>query len=523
MKNLKKFGALLLTLVMMLSLSVTAFATEGDPTGSITIDNATVGETYSIYKVFDLTYAGAGETDNETTEYTGPVAYTFTKTDSNTALYDALVATDSVFVLTPSASDNNKYVVTVGKDAEGNEYTDEAIVAFVKTLVPNLTKAATDVTAISTEVKFDNLEYGYYYITSTLGTLVTIDSTLPNRTVEDKNEEPTLTKQVKENSTSVYGAANDADTGDTVDFKLTVTAYPGAVNYVITDSYGLGTFEVLTNSFKATVDEEEKTFSDIATVALTGDYAESDPALATGFTVTFKQTFLNTITDETNIVIDYQAILLGRDNGSLGAKNTAKMSYGATPSETAPVQTTTNTWNLNVFKYTGIEKDALNGAEFTLTDSDGKLVSFNKMFAGGSGYYQVNSDATDTLNEKVTTLISGEAGNNETGKIRIQGLDGGEYVLTETKAPDGYNLLKAPVYIRIMNGNVYLGTADENGNVTYGSNIQANQTVEVENQSGTELPSTGGVGTTIFYVLGGVLVLGAAILLITKRRMNAAK
>ena len=103
--------------------------------------------------------------------------------------------------------------------------------------------------------------------------------------------------------------------------------------------------------------------------------------------------------------------------------------------------------------------------------------------------------------------------------IAVEGLDADTYYLEETKAPGGYNKLAGPVEVEISHT-----VTDEGVHMTHTlkqdtTNVEK---VEIENKSGTELPETGGIGTTIFYVLGSILVIGAVVLLITKKRMNAA-
>ena len=144
----------------------------------------------------------------------------------------------------------------------------------------------------------------------------------------------------------------------------------------------------------------------------------------------------------------------------------------------------------------------LSGATFTLSkDAEGSnpiaLVS-----EGNNVYRVAKTGETGTVTE-ITT--------DATGKFTIQGLDADTYYLTETAAPAGYNKLAGPVTIVIGANGVVNGTTEA---------PQGVDEVKVLNQSGTELPSTGGMGTTIFYVLGSVLVLAAVVLLVTKKRMN---
>ena len=168
--------------------------------------------------------------------------------------------------------------------------------------------------------------------------------------------------------------------------------------------------------------------------------------------------------------------------------------------------TTTKTFELPVFKYTkdGEREKALAGAIFTLSKNTNgadpiKLVSVSTNNTTGDIYRVAKTNETDTVTTVTTT---------DSGKFTIKGLDADTYYLTETKQPDGYNKLSAPITVVIA----------ENGTITV--NGQTASVVEVENNTGSLLPSTGGSGTTLIYILGAILVLGSSVVLITKKRMR---
>lgn len=158
MKHAKKLASLLLALVMLLALGTTAFAAENND-GSITITNATVGKSYSIYKVFDLTYDDSTPDDVK-------VAYTYTPTGAGDAFLTALQGETSPFTLTDQ--NNGKYTVTL---KEGKTASD--VSSFLDANTAKLTAAATQTAAAST-LTFSNLAYGYYFVTSEVGTVLTI-------------------------------------------------------------------------------------------------------------------------------------------------------------------------------------------------------------------------------------------------------------------------------------------------------------------------------------------------------------
>lgn len=484
MKTIKKAFTMLLAVVMVLSLGVTAFAASD---GSITITNATVGQTYEVYKLFDATYSGTN------------VSYTITATGSNTALITALKSDDSVFTLTASATNNSVYVVTV---KEGQKESD--VIAYVKSIAhllgsPVATKKAAAAEEETTTVKFENLDYGYYYITSTLGTVVTIDSALKDVEITDKNVKPDTDKKVKEDSNGTLGQKNTADIGDKVEFTTTITAQPGAENYVLHDTMTAGlTFD--STSVKVTVGEKTLTAGTDYTLV-------TSPIDGCTFEITFTKSYLDSITASTTITVTYSATVNSNaviDGG--GNTNKTHLSYGENSDvSTTEKTTTTYVFDVDILKYTAGENDTrtpLSGAEFvlykTVVENEENVNYYAKVENGKLTGWTTNKS-------EATTLTSGED-----GKISVDGLDADTYYLEETKAPAGYNLLADPVTVVI----------DEDGKVKV-DNTEVT-TVEIENKTGTELPSTGGIGTTIFYVVGSILVIGAVVLLITKKRMSGS-
>lgn len=479
MKSIKKVFTLLLAAVMVMSLSVTAFATSD---GSITITNATEGQKYEVYKLFDATHSGEN------------VSYTITETDNNSDFIAALKSDDSVFKLTASTDKAKDYSVTLKDDTE-----NDAVITYIKSIANLLGDVVASTTAEGTTVKFTGLDSGYYYVTSTLGTLVTIDSALKDVEIRDKNTAPSNVKTVEEDSTNEYGGKNTADLYQTVNFKSTITAYVGAKNYVFHDTMPDG----------LTFDNASVTVTAGETILTAGkEYTLiTETSDNCTFEIKFSQDYLNTISEKTTIVIDYSANVNKDANiGSEGNINTSLLSYAddnytvKTPAST----TTTYVYEFDLVKYTGTTSNVLDNAEFTLSLNDTPLA-----------FVYDEDNATYTLagenDSNTTTTITA-------GSVNIEGLDADIYVLTETKAPDGYNPLDDTVTIKI----------DDEGIVTYymtktGNSESSTGTVYVENNSGTKLPQTGGIGTKIFYVTGTIMVIGAAILLITRKRMKDAQ
>lgn len=361
------------------------------------------------------------------------------------------------------------------------------------------------VTATTTTVSFNSLDLGYYLVDTTLGTLCSLDTTNPDVVMEEKNEVPTNVKTVEEDSTGAWGATNDADIGQVVNFKSTITAQPGAENYVFHDKMSEG----LTYTGDAKIYTDEAMTQELAA----GNYMVNDtPDDSDTFDITFEQDYLNTITAVTKLYVKYSATLNESAKvGIAGNPNESKLSYGEINQDTGkpgsttpPSETKTYTWDVDVFKYTmnGETEKALAGATFTLSKNADGSNPIALVSEGNNVYRVAKTNETATVTE-ITT--------DATGKFTIKGLDADTYYLTETAAPAGYNKLAAPVTIVIGENGVVNGTTEA---------PQGVDEVKVLNQSGTELPSTGGIGTTIFYIVGGVLVVGAVVLLVTKKRMN---
>ncbi len=469
MKNTKKIASILLALMMLLIMVVPAFAE--DKKGSITIDNPIKGQTYKIYRIFDLE-----SYNSETNAY----SYKITENWKN-------------FVKTGYGKnyfkvDDNGFVTLKDSINIDNNSEDAAALAKAALAYAKENKIMPDSTLPNGEGEnkytADNLPLGYYLVDSSLGALCGLTTTNPDVNVEEKNAEPTVDKEVENNG--VFGDENTANINSVVNFKTTITVAKGAENYVLHDKMSVG-LELNAESIKV-----EGIAPEGYTIKTAGFEDECD------FEIIFKNEYISKLTERTEITVTYSAKLTeDAVIGSDGNTNETWLDYGDDSStESTPAKTITYTYGFDLVK-TKKDNTVLNGAKFRLYDTEtgGEEIALVKV---KDGVYRIADG-----NENGVEI--------DAGKARIIGLASGTYYLEETVQPDGYNKLAERVKVEIKDNN--LDATIENNNWSGGG-------VQVVNYTGNELPSTGGIGTTIFYIVGGILLAGAAVLLIVKKRMN---
>ena len=508
---MKKFKLLLAAFVATLF----AFAGVKASAYTITIDNVSDNHTYEAYQVFG-----------------GDLAKT-TEKDANAPRLSNIHWGSGVNEFT---YDGESDAAKIAEKLSGQKEDSDDAKAFSKLAGANLKefgeaeKAAKDGQDFAT-AKSENgkavltvSEPGYYLVKDKDGTQDGNDAAYTRfmlqvtgaESVEVKNDVPTVEKKVKENSNSKWQDAADYDMGDTVPFQLTAELPKKRVDdynhyYVeFTDTLSAGlTFKEIT---KVTADGTTLT-KDQYQVTKT----EKDGKTVLSIVITDVKAVANITKDENKVVVEYNATL--NENaviGSAGNTNDVELTYSNNPNDTGdgkskPANTgKTPKDTVKVFTYQTIinklneNKEALKGAEFT-------LVKKNK----------------DGSTKNVDVIK-----NTEGTSFTFKGLDAGNYVLEESTTPDGYNTIK-PIEFTIdadydkeaddpqltkLSGDVTSGVAEFDANKADGS-LKA----DIVNRKGSLLPSTGGMGTTILYVIGSILVLVAAILLITKKRMDAAK
>ena len=494
MKHVKKLLGLLLALTLSLTLCLPAFAAQGtnDNSGSITINDAVEGHTYSIYQVMVLE---SYDTDKK--------AYAY-KAHSDWAGW---LKTQTQYV----SIDAQGYVTWV-QNADPAAFAKAALAhakeASIQPSKQPQTASAPATGAQYSTVTFRDLNLGYYLVDTTLGTLCSLDTIIPNVTMQEKNDLPKIEKEVKEDSTDNWGEENTAEIGDTVEFKTTITAKEGAEKFILHDKMSAG----------LTLDPDSITVAEPAGVtkgqdADNGDYHVVTNGLTDGctFEVHFHQSYLDTIAADTNIVVTYEAVV--NENAVVYPAenpNETKLQYGNAPDPedqfTPPDITKTYTFTFDIVK-TDDENELITGAEFKLYDSEtgGNEIP---LVADGANTYRLAKD--------------GETGEaivvNENHYITVNGLDDNTtYWLEETKTPEGYHKLSGRV-------EVALGEKQNISTTMNGTTwVEGDGGVHVVNNPGKELPSTGGMGTALFYIGGGVLVVGAAALFVLKKRKDTGK
>lgn len=496
MKHTRQFFALVLALVLTLGLCATAFADEAKP-GSITISNPAQGKTYEVFKLLDVVEDESDLANNgfiyKLTTDAWADFITNVKDGSGENYFNLFENGGMTYVL---ANENLKHGIA-DFAAKAKAYAEE------KKLQPVQTATASD----GNELTISGLDLGYYLVRSDLGILCSLDTTAPNAEVREKNEATVIVKNVEDTTKK----QNVAEIGTYVKFTIRITVNDKApVNYKLVDEMTDGLTFVNDAEHPLTVTVNENTLD-------AANYKVTETTEPRGFTLAFN----NNAEGSTSILKTGDAVTVTyyaqiNENAVIADEanvNKAKVEYG-TNSHTEYDTTETYVWKMNIVKYTmeqGTEKK-LAGATFKLSRDAAGAQVIKLVKVDDTTYRLALPTETDTAVDTITT--------GETGELVINGLADGTYYLTETKAPRGYNLLREPVKVTVAH-------KTENGKLTETSFV-ADQTqtdtsgvVKVENNTGAELPSTGGIGTTVFYVLGSAMALGAVILLVTKKRMAA--
>lgn len=487
MKHMKRFVALFAALALVLAMAVPAFADEGTGAattekGKITINNAVSGVTYKFYRIMEI------ESHTSDSPYTGVVykANTEWKTflnDSQWKTYFKVNADDTVTVLSKE----------VDNGAFAKKFAEEAAGAVSGKTVDYSVKA----TGSKVEQEVD---LGYYLVvpegwTGVSPVVCSLGTTNPNVTINEKNGKPTIDKKVKEGSD--FGETNDAAIGDYVEFQLTINVVDGTPeNYVAHDTMSAGLTFVNEGAHSLSITRNDGTLESSNYQVVTEGMTDKCT-----FEVKFNDGVLRT---NDKVVITYWAKINEKAVvGNAGNTNSAILKYG-TNGEATCNPTTTYVWSFDVHKYTG-ENTALAGAKFKVWNSDKSKTAYFKYDATAKVYKFAGWTAVEGAVYEFTTP--------DDGNIAFEGLDSGTYYLEEIEAPKGYNKLNDAIKFTIADEK-----ASVKGQVSY--DTDSTGTIKVLNNAGTTLPTTGGIGTTVFYLIGGGLMVAAAVLLIAKKRME---
>ena len=491
MKLMKRILAIVCTFVMIISMATGVNAVNEPSTtptpGSITVENVKLGETYKVYKILTL---DSYDKDKK--------AYSYIR-NAEPDKWNTFVGTNQAQEF---LDENPDGYVTFKSSATSDKSVRKFALTALKYAKENNISATKQITATAetTEgntVKFTDLPLGYYLVESTVGTACSLTTTNPNATVKDKHDMPEVSKKIISGG-NIYqeGAKNTVDFGTVVNFETTVTLKPYTQNYVLHDKMdpGFDTSSVLITNVKVVKKDKSE-------VKLNNTYYEvinkpnDNDTFDIKFTKEFYKDFSNAIDSEevTHIVVTYTARVSNNAPVSTPILNKTHLSYGQN-SKTDESQTKTYTWAIPVFKFTGTDTPLANAKFILSTDSNPTLDKAIKFSKNNEGKYKFDENGKAELTSP------------DSGYIKINGLKDGTYYLKEIEAPNGYNLLKTPVRIVVTPE----GDIQVNGNTV--------ERVEVKNNSGSLLPSTGGMGTTLIYVVGSILVLASGIVLFSKKK-----
>ncbi len=526
MKSLmKKVFAAAAAIATVFGLAATTVATANAADNATltvsTTDAKFAGKTVNAYKMFSATVSGDGK------------AVSYTLTDEWKPFFKNSVGLTGV--TDENVNDKANDYVSKLKDSTLVAFATKAS-NWAQTKANNITADATaTVSADASNGKytatFTGLGYGYYVVAvpgatlanakSQYATLVSVHSTKVDADI--KGDLPTVDKKVQVNGTGKD--ATDAKIGDTLTFTLTST---------IPD---MSAYDTYTFNFKDTL-SKGLTFGQVKSVKVENvtltentDYTVTTPTASNNNTLTVAMKDFKTKQQANagkKITVTYTATL-NKDAvvGGAGNVNSATIQYSNNPStngtgESEPSKVRVFTYGFTVDKYTGKNYDdtatRLAGAEFTLAHKGGTAISFVKVAdsATQNAVYRVAKADEAGATTTITTPAN--------GKVEFRGLENGEYTLTETKAPAGYNKLASAIGVKVNGQNNGTDTTNATVTITYNNDngndynqTASNGVIPVQNKSGAILPGTGGMGTIAFTVIG-VLVIALGVAWTLKRK-----
>jgi len=497
-----------------------------DQTYTITVKDGYKGETYTAYKIFDVVYSG--------TNYAYSIA-------SNGEWFSDIVGSTT-------ADGNGDYTLSaygikLQHTTDANVFTVVNAVDGTNPTTAQMAKLAEDLAKVSltnkTEAGHNKVEKvdgdaygakadvtinvnpdvaGYYFVKTTTGALCALNTTDTNAQVQEKNQIPDIDKKQQidaEPATAAdyVDADLDVQVGDTVWYQIEVDDGKGTdAAIIVTDTLGTGlSYDTATDpTIVASINGG-------AEAAVASTNYEITNKTASGFVVTFNAAYVKTLTENDKIYIRFSATVTDAAYTVDYERNTASIDYSNQHKED---HVDVKPYKFQLDKTKGDYTDLL-GAKFELyrgsTVASGTKIYFVKGTAeGGIPVLNVVPSTTNGAFSEIE-LTEGTTGNSlNSSKVIIKGLDKDTYVLHETKAPDGYNELKEDRTVAASTLVAIDGTITDAVGIENDTGV-----VTVVNETGVELPSTGGIGTTLFYIGGGILVLLAVVMLVTKKRMKA--
>lgn len=501
MKLMKRILAIICTFVMIISMATGVNAVEPAATtstkGSITLENAVVGDEYKVYKILTL------ESYVKDTAYSykrnGDVWDDFVNSTQGTQFFES---NENGYVKLKSTADNDTVARKIAIYAIGFAKANRETVTPTK-----------KVTATTTTVVFDGLDLGYYVVESTSGTACAITTTDPNATIKDKHDNPSVNKLIEHGGVVKDNhKMNSVNLGETVYFETTINVKKGAKNYVLHDTMDSNLerfwiYEVncnLTDAKKKNISLPTTGNEQMVNIR-PGAFNSEKPTDGCTFELSFTDLFYTTYRQQidrgelTKIYVKYYATVGNKAPINTAMKNTTYLTYGENNLKTDKSETETYTYGIPVFKYTGTDT-GLADAKFILSKVENATEADAMKFTSNGHIYRYTVDQTNGGGN--TTLVSPTDGHFE-----INGLEAGTYYLKETEAPKGYNKIQKSIKVQIL----------ENGSIKVDNNAITGD-VKVQNNTGSILPSTGGMGTTLIYVVGSILVLASGMVLFNKRK-----
>lgn len=458
----------MLALALTLALAVPAFA--ADPTGSITITNPQGENTYTAYKIFDVTYSG----DNH--------SYTISDNDAAYSTVKAYAAEANSGLTLTAVADTGKYNVSI----DATKFSAASFAQHLKTHVDSLGtgKAFTD---DGNTMKASGLALGYYFVSGSSGTVCEL-ATAKDIKIRDKNEAQEIKKTVNDEDGTV-------EVGQVLTYTIT-----GKVPS--TKGYDKFTYEVTdTMSAGLTFNKDVKVTIGDTVVTSAATIKNNDDGFVASVNMKDYQDQI-----DAPVVITYTATVNEKAIQSDKETNTATLKYSNNPADSTSLGTSSTTvdvfsFNIVIDKYAKVDKNTkLEGAKFVLKNKEGK-------------YYHCGDAKAVTWVD--TKSAATEVKTDTYGVAHFDGLQAGTYSLEETAAPAGYNQLTKDITIVL----------DKSGSATIDGDASApgadhSLTAGVANSTGAMLPETGGTGIVILVTLGALAVICSGVFLVTNKRMS---